>query len=93
MPSYQSAFDAICDTPAEAANMKLRAELMRHIAATVQANHWTQSQAAQHCGITQPRMNDLLNGKISKFSLDALVNINAHLGQSISIQFGVLQAA
>lgn len=93
MKTYQSAFDAICDTPAEAANMKLRAELMQHITATIKANGWTQSQAAQHCGITQPRMNDLLNGKINKFSLDALVNINAHLGQSISIQFNVFQAA
>ncbi|EIC13254.1 helix-turn-helix transcriptional regulator [Kingella kingae] len=87
MNTYQTAFDAICDTPAESLNMRLRAELMRHIAQTIQANQWTQKQAAAHCGITQPRINDLLSGKIHKFSLDALVNINAQMGQGISLQF------
>lgn len=93
MKTYQSAFDAICDTPAEAANMKLRAELMQHITQIIRANHYTQAQAAKHCGITQPRMNDLLNGKIDKFSLDALVNINAQLGQNVSLQFSEFQTA
>ena len=91
MNTYQSVFDAICDTPAQSANMKLRAELMHHITATIRANRWTQAQAARHCGITQPRMNDLLNGKIDKFSLDALVNINAQMGERVSLQFGELQ--
>ncbi|SUO93036.1 helix-turn-helix domain-containing protein [Suttonella ornithocola] len=85
--SFQSVFDAISDTPAEAANLTMRAEIMRHIANTVAQNQWTQSQAAKHCGISQPRMNDLLNGKIDKFSLDALVNINAQLGHSIDLIF------
>ena len=74
--TFASVFDALCDTPAEAANMRLRADLMMHIADTVRENGWT-----------QPRINDLLNGKIDKFSLDALVNINAELGQSISLSF------
>ena len=81
--TFASVFDALCDTPAEAANMRLRADLMMHIADTVRENGWTQ----KHCGLTQPRINDLLNGKIDKFSLDALVNINAELGQSISLSF------
>lgn len=93
MQTFSSVFDAICDTPAEAANMKLRAELMQHINQTIRENRWTQVQAAQHCGITQPRMNDLINGKIDKFSLDALVNISAQMGQSVSLQFGAFQAA
>ena len=46
-------------------------------------------QAASRCGLTQPRINDLLNGRIDKFSLDALVNINAQLGQALSFQFAV----
>lgn len=85
--TFESVFDAIADTPAEAANMRLRAELMLHIEAVIKENNWTQKQAAIQCGITQPRVNDLLNGKINKFSLDALVNINAHLGQQISLNF------
>lgn len=84
---FTSIFDAISDTPAEAANLTMRAEIMRHIASTVAQNGWTQTEAAKHCGITQPRMNDLLNGKIDKFSLDALVKINAQLGHSIALTF------
>ena len=85
--TFSSAFDALCDTPIEAANMKLRAELMLHISQLIQENGWTQKQAAEHCGLTQPRINDLLTGKINKFSLDALVNIHAQLGQNVAVQF------
>ena len=67
--------------------MQLRAELMMNIKSIIQANQWTQAQASTRCGITQPRINDLLKGKIDKFSLDALVNINAELGQSISLVY------
>ena len=85
--TFSSAFDALCDTLVEAANMKLRAELMLHISQLIQENGWTQKQAAEHCGLTQPRINDLLTGKINKFSLDALVNIHAQLGQNVALQF------
>ncbi|WP_314253635.1 helix-turn-helix domain-containing protein [Eikenella halliae] len=85
--TFSSAFDALCDTPVEAANMKLRADLMLHISQLIQENGWTQKQAAEHCGLTQPRINDLLTGKINKFSLDALVNIHAQLGQNVALQF------
>lgn len=85
--TFKSAFDALCDTPVEAANMRLRAELMHHIAKIVAENGWNQKQAAERCGITQPRINDLLNGKIDKFSLDALVNIHAEIGQDVHLQF------
>jgi len=85
--TFSSAFDALCDTPIEAANMKLRADLMLHISQLIQEIGWTQKQAAEHCGLTQPRINDLLTGKINKFSLDALVNIHAQLGQNVALQF------
>lgn len=85
--SYKSVFDALCNTRQESANMQLRADLMLHISQVIKAKGWTQKQASEYCGITQPRLNDLLNGKIDKFSLDALVNINASLGESISLNF------
>ena len=85
--TFSSAFDALCDTHIEAANMILRADLMLHISQLIQENGWTQKQAAEHCGLTQPRINDLLTGKINKFSLDALVNIHAQLGQNVALQF------
>jgi predicted XRE-type DNA-binding protein len=83
--TYESVWDAICDTPGEAANLKARADLMRQIAALIATTGWKQAEAASHCGVTQPRINDLLRGHVSKFSLDALVNIAAALGQRVSV--------
>jgi predicted XRE-type DNA-binding protein len=82
---FENVWDAIADTPAEAANLRLRSELMDAIAAVIKKNGWTQVQTAEHCGITQPRVNDLLRGRISRFSLDALVNIAASLGRRVHV--------
>jgi predicted XRE-type DNA-binding protein len=83
---FASVWDAIADTPEQAANMRTRAELMRQIAAIVKKNKWTQTKAADRCGITQPRMNDLLSGRIARFSLDALVNIATALGRRVHVE-------
>ena len=83
---FASVWDALADTGEEAANLKVRAELMRKIAALIQESDWTQAAAAERCGITQPRMNDLLRGRISRFSLDALVNIAASLGRQVHVE-------
>ncbi len=77
---YASVWDAIEDTQEQAANLRSRAELMQKIAARVKEHGWTQAEAASHCGVTQPRINDLLRGRVSRFSLDALVNIATALG-------------
>ena len=87
MTNYVSVFDALCDTPTQSANLRLRAELMHHITGIIKDKQGTQSEIAKLCGITQPRLNDLLQGKISKFSLDALVNINANLGSQVTLDF------
>ena len=70
----------------EAANLRLRSELMDQIEAIIKKKGWTQAEAARRCGITQPRMNDLLRGRISRFSLDALVNIAGSLGKKVKLQ-------
>lgn len=72
---FDSVWDAIEDTPAEAVNMRLRSDLMVSIARRVEEWGATQKEAANRLGITQPRLNDLLSGRIQKFSLDALVNL------------------
>jgi predicted XRE-type DNA-binding protein len=84
--SYESVWDAIADTPSDAANLRVRAQLMDQVIALIEKNEWTQVEAAVHCGISQPRVSDLLNGRISKFSLDALVNVAAALGQQVQLQ-------
>jgi predicted XRE-type DNA-binding protein len=83
--SYASVWDAIADTPGQAANLRARAELMQKVAALVKRQGWTQVEAASHCGVTQPRINDLLRGRVSRFSLDALVSISATLGCRVRV--------
>ena len=83
---YDSVWYAIADTPEQAANLRARAELMRQIAAIVKRNKWTQAKAASQCDITQPRMNDLLRGRVSRFSLDALVNIATAIGRRVHLE-------
>ena len=83
---FESVWDAVAETPMEAANLRLRSELMDQIEAIIKKKGWTQAEAARRCGITQPRMNDLLRGRISRFSLDALVNIAGSLGKKVKLQ-------
>ena len=84
--SYDSVWDALADTPKQAANLRARAELMQQIAAIVKKRGWTQMEAARQCGVTQPRINDLLRGRVSRFSLDALVNIATAIGRRIHVE-------
>jgi predicted XRE-type DNA-binding protein len=84
--SYAGVWGAIADTPGRAANLRARAELMQKIAAFVKRQNWTQVEAASHCGVTRPRINDLLRGRVSRFSLDALVNISTALGCRVRVE-------
>jgi len=86
METFSNVWDALADTPEQAANLQARAELMRQIAAIIKANAWKQADAALHCGVTQPRINDLLRGRVSRFSLDALVNIATALGRRVHLE-------
>jgi predicted XRE-type DNA-binding protein len=83
---FANVWDAIADSPAEAANLELRYDLMERISGIVKQNGWTQAEAAKRCGVTQPRINDLLRGRIARFSLDALVNIASALGRKVRVR-------
>lgn len=84
--TFGSVWDAIEDTPTEAENMKIRSSLAAQIIRHIKKRELTQAEAAKLCQVTQPRMSDLIHGKISKFSLDALVNIAASAGLHISVE-------
>ena len=77
---FENVWDALEDTPTEAENMKLRSRLMIAITETVSAWQVTQTEAARRLGVTQPRLNDLLRGRVGKFSLDALAALAARGG-------------
>ena len=86
---YANVWDALADTTEQAANLRARADLMRQITEIIQDNGWKQVEAAERCGVTQPRINDLLRGRVSRFSLDALVNIATALGRRVSVELEV----
>lgn len=85
---YASVWDALADTEQEAANLKVRSHLLYEIRKAVQRWGVSQEEAARRLGLTRPRINDLLRGKLAKFSLDALVNIaaSAHLDIEIRVK-------
>lgn len=89
--AFDSIWDAIEDTTAEAENMKLRSTLMMALERHIKAKGWTQSEAARTLGVTQPRISDLLRGKINLFGLDTLVNMVAAAG--LHVEMRVLDAA
>lgn len=77
---FNSIWDAIEDTPAEAENMKLRSKLMMALKDHIGRAGLSQGQAAKLFGVTQPRISDLLRGKINLFGLDTLVNMAVAAG-------------
>jgi predicted XRE-type DNA-binding protein len=70
---------------AEAENLRLRSQLMRQIDAYCRESGVTQAAAARVLGLTQPRLNALLKGRLSQFSLDALVNIASNAGMNVRL--------
>jgi predicted XRE-type DNA-binding protein len=84
--TFDSVWDALEETPEDAANMRLRADLMTAVRDTVEGWQITQAQAAKRLGITQPRLNDLMRGRIGKFSLDALIVLAERTGLSVRME-------
>lgn len=82
---FTSVWDALVDSPEEAENLRIRSILMREITRTVKGWDVSQKEAAKQLHVTQPRLNDLLKGKIDKFSLDALVNMLASANLEIDV--------
>lgn len=83
---YENAFDALFDDPVVAQNLKVRSELMIQIEKEITDRRLTQQQAAELLEVSQPRISDLVKGKIDKFSIDMLVNMLAALGKDVSIK-------
>ncbi len=69
----------------EAENLRLRSELMYRISRHFRDSGMTQAAGAKALGLTQPRLNALLKGKLHQFSLDALVNIASNAGMNVRL--------
>jgi len=83
---FESVWDALEDSPTEAANMRMRSELMIAIRQAVAEWGVTQATAARRLEVTQPRLNDLLRGRINNFSLDALTVLAARAGLDVHMR-------
>ena len=88
---FASVWDAIENTPQEAENIKLRSALMTALKIHLSQTKMSQAQAAQLFGVTQPRISDLMRGKINLFGLDALVNMASAAGLHVDMR--ICQAA
>jgi predicted XRE-type DNA-binding protein len=89
--SFGNVWDALTDSPAEALNMTMRSNLLMAIEQRVKSWDVTQAEAAKRLGITQPRLNALLRGRISDFSLDSLINLATSAGLTVSLE--IVEAA
>ena len=83
---FANVWDALTDTPEEAANMTMRSNLMIAIQQKVGGWNVTQADAARRLRITQPRLNDLLRNKIDKFSLDMLIGLAGLAGITVRLE-------
>jgi len=83
---YSNVFEALEDDPAMAQNLKIRAELMNSLRGFIEEEGLGQKKAAEIFGVHQPRISDLMRGKINKFTIDMLVNMLARIGKSVKLK-------
>lgn len=83
---YASVWDALEDTAGAAENMRIRSALMQELVAYIDKTGMTQAQAARQFGVTQPRISDLVRGKIDLFSIDGLVNMLTAAGLHLDLR-------
>jgi predicted XRE-type DNA-binding protein len=84
--SFASVWDAIEKTPSGAARMKIRSSLLIAIDQKVRGWDVTDTEAAHRLGITPSRLNDLLRGRINKFSIDTLIGLAGNADLRVRIQ-------
>jgi predicted XRE-type DNA-binding protein len=89
---YASVWDAI-EKPKEAASLKARAAVANALIEELERNSMTQSRAAMLLGVTQPRISDLMRGRLELFSLDTLVDMAGRAGFRVGITLSRRRAA
>ena len=79
--------------PEESENLLVRADLMIELSRLIESKEWTQVEAAEIMGVSQPRISDLVRGKIDRFSIDTLVSMLGSAGIKVRITTSVKQVA
>jgi predicted XRE-type DNA-binding protein len=67
-------------SPDEVEHLKVRSELLVNLQKVITARGLKQAEAAKLLGVTQPRVSDLMRGRIDLFSIDTLIDMLARLG-------------
>lgn len=83
----ENLLDMLGNDPVQLNMISLKVKLMLIITAFIQENNWSQAQAADKFCVSQPRVSNLVNGKISKFSIDMLLEMLGKLGYLMDITF------
>ncbi len=83
--SSGNVFDDLGFPAEEAENLKIRSDLMIHVLHVIESRGLKQREAAEIFGVTQPRVSDLVRGKIELFSIDMLVTMLSHAGAQVSL--------
>ena len=83
---FDNIWDALEKDPVERERMKLLAQLMMTLQHHIREQGWTQAEAAAHLGVSQPRISDLMRGKISQFSIDAVIGLLTAAGVRVELK-------
>ena len=83
---YKNVFEALEDDPAVAENLKIRAQLMNVLSQRIRHEGLTQKQAAELFAVNQPRVSDLMRGKIERFTIDMLITMLARTGKQVRLK-------
>jgi predicted XRE-type DNA-binding protein len=83
---FASVWDAIEDTPDAAEHMRIRSSPMASLKQHIKEQGWSQAEAAAALGVTQPRVSDLMRGKISLFGIDAHISLLSAAGLRVEVQ-------
>lgn len=84
---FSSVWDAIEDTPEQAAQLRARAQLLRKLQELIRSCALTPVEVARRLGVTQPRVSDLMRGRIHLFSLDTLIGMLKRLDVQVTFLF------
>lgn len=83
--SNQNIFELLTSDPVSLNMWNLKSKLIVAIHKTIKDKGWNQSEAASHLGVSQPRVSNMLKGKLDKFSTDTLLDILFKLGYKLDI--------
>lgn len=82
---YQNIYEELGFNEHEASNLKVRSLLMRSITQYIESEGITQSEAAERFGVSQPRISDLMRGKLHVFTVDTLINMLYRVGYRVNL--------